>query len=551
MSKRRRDKNQSQYRDVGLLELEAIVERGKTAPLSAEDSTTLLVTFQTFAFLQQELKTKGASIERLRQIIFGSKSEKTSDVLAKSDAQSGPTAPAAQPTGEVAERAKKPGHGRNAATAYKGAKKVKVPHLALTTGQFCAECQTGKLYPLAEPAVLVRITGMAPLGADVYECDRLRCNLCGEVFTAPAPEGVGDAKYDETATAMTGLLKYGTGVPFNRLEKLQQGMGIPLPAATQWELVRDGADLLEPAYEELIHQAAQGVVLYNDDTAMKVLALSAAQRAAAATDEETDGRTGVFTTGIVSTREGRRIALFFTGVQHAGENLADVLARRKLELPTPIQMCDALSRNTSGDFKTLVANCVAHSRRKYIAVAEEFPEECRFVLETLGAVYNNDALARQRKLSADERLRFHQAESGPLMEALDKWLRQQLDERKVEPNSGLGEAIGYMRKHWPKLTLFLQQPNAPLDNNLCERALKKAILHRKNSLFYRSATGARVGDVYMSLIHTAELCEVAPFEYLVALLKHHRAVATAPGDWMPWNYEATLARGGAAAAPQS
>ena len=547
MGKRRR--SQSQHRTVDLAELEAIVERAKTA-LSVEDYATLKASLETLAFLQQELKAKGASIERLRQIVFGSKTEKTSVIFDKGAATAGLEDSVGQRDADkAAARAKQPGHGRNGAAAYKGADKVKVPHLALTAGQPCAECLKGKVYPLAEPAVLVRITGMAPLGATVYECDRLRCNLCGEVFTAPAPQGVGDAKYDETATGMTGLLKYGTGLPFNRIEKLQQGMGIPLPAATQWELVRDGAELLAPAHEELVREAAQGTVLHNDDTTMKVLALTAEQRAAAASDEETDGRTGIFTSGIVSTREGRHVALFFTGVQHAGENLADVLARRAAERAAPIQMCDALSRNTSGDFTTLVANCISHSRRKYVEVADAFPAECRHVLETLGAVYKNDALARERNLSAEERLRFHQTESGPLMEGLDKWLRQQLDERKVEPNSGLGEAIGYMRKHWPKLTLFLQQPGAPLDNNICERALKKAILHRKNSLFYRTENGARVGDIFMSLIHTAELNGVAPFEYLVALLRNHEEAAAAPADWMPWSYQATLARPRPGAAP--
>lgn len=549
MSKRR--PSQSQHQAVGQAELAAIVERTKAA-LSAEDYATLKASLETLAFLQQELKAKGASIERLRQIVFGSKTEKTSVIFDKSGPAAGLEESEGQPAGDkAAARAKKPGHGRNGAAAYKGADKVKVAHATLTAGQPCTECLKGKVYPLEEPAVLVRVTGMAPLGATVYERERLRCNLCGEVFTAPAPEGVGEAKYDETATSMTGLLKYGTGLPFNRIEKLQQGMGIPLPAATQWELVRDGAELLAPAHEELVREAAQGTVLHNDDTTMKVLSLTPEQRAAAAADEETDGRTGVFTSGIVSVHEGRKVALFFTGVQHAGENLADVLARRAAELPPPIQMCDALSRNTSGVFTTLVANCIAHSRRKYVEVADAFPEECRHVLETLGAVYKNDALARERNLSAEERLQFHQAESGPLMESLDKWLREQLDERKVEPNSGLGDAIDYMRKHWPKLTLFLKQPGAPLDNNICERALKKAILHRKNSLFYRTENGARVGDVFMSLIHTAELNDIAPFEYLVALLRNHEAVATAPADWMPWSYQAALARPRPAAAPQS
>jgi transposase len=392
---------------------------------------------------------------------------------------------------------------------------------------------------MPDPATLVRITGMAPLGAKVIECDRWRCNLCGQVFTAPAPKGVSSDKYDETATAMNGMLKYGAGLPFNRIEKLQQNLGIPMPAATQWELVQEGAGRLAPAFEELVRQAAAGEVLYNDDTSMRILALTDEQRAEALADPETD-RTGVFTSGIVSTREGHRIALFFTGVKHAGENLADVLARRPTVEPAPIQMCDALSRNTSGDFKTILANCLSHARRHVVEVAADFPAESRRILETLRDVFHNDAVARERKMSADERLRFHQAESGPLMQDLENWMNEQFESKKVEPNSGLGEAIAYMQKHWAKLTLFLKKPGAPLDNNICERALKKAILHRKNALFYKTCNGARVGDIHMSLIHSAEINNAPVFEYLVALLRHHEDVARAPAQWMPWNYGEAL-----------
>ena len=528
---------QGAHRDVDLAELAGIVERGRTAPLSEEDCAVLKATLETLAFLQQELKSKGASIERLRQIVFGSKTEKTDQVLGQKAEANGASGDDGEEDAE-----KKKGHGRNGAAAYSGAKKVKVPHPSAAAGQGCTRCLKGKLYPLKEPATLVRVTGMAPLGATVYECDRFRCNLCGEVFTAPAPAGIGDEKYDETVTAMVGLLKYGAGLPFNRIEKLQAGMGIPLPAATQWELVKDGAEKLAPVHEELIRQAAQGDVLYNDDTTMKVLELSSEQRAAAASEEKSDERTGVFTSGVVSTRDNLKVALFFTGVRHAGENLADVLARRSTERPAPVQMCDALSRNTSGEFETLLANCLAHSRRKYVEVVDDFPEECRFVLETLRDVYKNDATARHQQMSPEARLRFHQSDSGPLMAALENWMKEQMEEHKVEPNSGLGQAIRYMRKHWKKLTLFLRVPGAPLDNNLCERTLKKAILHRKNSLFYKTRTGARTGDLFMSIIHTAELNGQRPFDYLVALLRHHQQVADAPAEWMPWNYAQALAR---------
>jgi hypothetical protein len=511
--------------------------------LSPDDHAKLKAAMDTLAFVTAELATKQTSLDRLRRLLFGAKTEQTRTLVGPGAAPGAP-GPGASPNAEAGAPAAgppRPGHGRTGAAAYTGADIVKIAHPSLRRGDRCPGCITGKIYPLAEPATLVRITGMAPLGGTVYECERWRCNLCGEVFTAPAPAGVGTAKYDATAATMVGLLKYGCGLPFHRIEVLQQGMRIPLPAATQWELVRDATPALVPAWDELLRQAAQGEVVYNDDTTMKVLALTAEQRrAAAAADEETDGRTGVFTSGIVATGGGHRIALFFTGRQHAGENLAAVLAHRAADLAPPIQMCDALPTNTAGDFDTLLASCIAHARRRFVDVVENFPAEVRHVLETLREVYRTDALARDRALSPEERLRLHQTASGPRMAGLETWLRQQLDDHLVEPNSGLGTAIAYMRKHWAPLTLFLRVPGAPLDNNVCERALKKAILHRKNALFYKSLAGARVGDVFMSLIHTAELNGIAPFDYLVALQRHPQAVALDPSEWLPWTYAATL-----------
>ncbi len=532
-------------------ELSAIVERAKRAALSGDDHAKLKAAMDTLAFITAELQRKQTSLDRLRRWLFGAKTEKTRTIV-RPDATPGALDTGERSgaeTGAPAAGPPRPGHGRLGAAAYTGAEIVTIAHPTLHRGDGCPGCTKGKIYPLPEPATLVRITGMAPLGGTVYECERWRCNLCGEVFTAPAPEGVGDAKYDATATSMVGLLKYGCGLPFHRIELLQRGMRIPLPAATQWELVRDALPQLVPAWDELLRQAAQGEVVYNDDTTMKVLALTAEQRRAAAADEETDARTGVFTSGIVATRDGHAIALFFTGRQHAGENLADVLAQRAADLAPPVQMCDALAANTAGAFDTLLASCLAHARRRFVDVVEHFPAEVRHVLEALREVYRTDGLTRERALSAEERLRLHQTESGPRMADLEAWLRQQLDDHLVEPNSGLGTAITYMLKHWAKLTLFLRVPGAPLDNNVCERALKKAILHRKNALFYKSLAGARVGDVFMSLIHTAELNGVAPFEYLVALQRHHQAVALDPTDWLPWTYEATLTELGARAGP--
>ena len=187
-------------------------------------------------------------------------------------------------------------------------------------------------------------------------------------------------------------------------------------------------------------------------------------------------------------------------------------------------------------FETLLANCLTHGRRNFVDLVPSFPEQCRYVIEALAEVYHHDKMAKEQDLSKDQRLRFHQERSGPVMERLKEWLQKQFDERRVEPNSSMGKAIAYMLNHWEPLTLFLRVPGAPLDNNLCEQMLKRAIQHRKNSLFFRTEHGAYIGDLFMSLIHTCTLNHVNPFHYLTTLQKHSSELFKNPKRWLPWNY---------------
>jgi len=501
--------------DVNLDELDRVLEGARQAPLSEDD----------YEKLKEALHALAAMLVRPRT------TEKISAVLGKSDGSE-----AGAGTEPESNASPSPGHGRNGAGAFVSSRKIAIAHAKLKHGDRCPDCGKGNVYEQKEPKVLVRIVGQAPLAATVYSLERLRCGACGQVFTAQEPEGVGPEKYDETAAAMIAQLKYGSGTPFYRLEQLQGQLGIPLPAATQWEVVEEAAELLKPARDELIRQAAQGEVVHNDDTSMRVLRL---------TREPTDERTGVFTSGIVSTGQGWKIALYFTGRQHAGENLAEVLLQRAQHAGPAIQMCDALSRNVpklAAGVEILLANCLAHGRRQFVEVAANFPDQCRYVLEMLGQVYGHEAEARERGLRAEERLQFHQERSGPVMEQLHHWLEAQFAERKTEPNSGLGKAITYLLRHWRPLTLFLRQAGAPLDNNLVERVLKRAVLHRKNALFYRTLNGAEVGDLFMSLIHTCQLCGANSFDYLTELQRHAQELAAQPAEWMPWNYRETLER---------
>jgi transposase len=534
--------------EVDNQQLEEVLRRAEQT-LERRDAELIRAVFQSYAYVAELVEDKDTSIRRLRQLLFGASTEKTRLVIKRSDdaakeasppdADSGVKTPAEAPREEAPAKPPRKGHGRHGADAYEGAERIDVPHESLQAGDACPDCGRGTVYE-HPPGVLVRIIGQPPLQATIYQLQKLRCHLCGKVFTADPPAAAQGPKYDATAASMIALLKYGSGLPFNRLQGLQGNLAIPLPASTQWDIVQAYAAGITPAYQELIRQAAQGDVLHNDDTTVKILELMG-QRARPTGEDGKSSRSGLFTSGVVATREGRRIALFFSGRRHAGENLAQVLQQRAEELQQPIQMCDALSRNLPGELQTIVANCLAHARRQFVEIYDRFPDECGYLLESLRVVYRNDAAAHERQLSPAERLRLHQRESEPTMQQLRAWLTRQFEEKLVEPNSALGGAIRYMLNHWEKLTLFLREPGAPLDNNLCERALKKAILHRKNALFYKTENGARVGDLYMSLIHTCELCRENPSNYLTQLMRHSDNVAAHPADWMPWNYQAPLA----------
>ncbi len=319
--------------EVNLEELDRVLDRARQAPLSDQDHHKL----------REALHAMAAMLVRPRN------TEKTSSVVGKPEDTSSHTGKQPDPNEPPS-----PGHGRNGAEAFSGAHRVEIKHQTLAHGDRCPECRQGNVYAQKEPKVLVRITGQAPLAATIYSLERLRCGACGQVFTAQEPEGVGEDKYDESAAAMIAQLKYGSGTPFHRLEHLEKQLGIPLPSATQWEIVAKAAQPIKPARDELIRQAAQGEVVHNDDTSMRVLRLER---------DPKDERTGVFTSGIVSTFEGRKIALYFTGSKHAGENLTDVLKRRDRGLSPPVQMCDALSRNVphvAAGTEILLANCLAH-----------------------------------------------------------------------------------------------------------------------------------------------------------------------------------------------
>jgi transposase len=320
---------------------------------------------------------------------------------------------------------------------------------------------------------------------------------------------------------------------------------VPVADATQWDQAELVGDCSYPIFKWLETMAAQGEVIFQDDTPHRILTLieenqQARARAQAQGKTKPEERTGMQTTALMVQVGARRICLYYTGRRHAGENLAALLRKREPDRGKPVVMSDALSSNNAEEDTLIRCHCLAHGRRKFSELDEAFPAESAVVVNALKDVFDHEEYTRTEQMPAQERLAYHQRKSGPIMKRLKRWLDRQTAQRLVEPNSSLGKATGYMRDHWDTLTRFLHHPGAPLENNLAERALKLAIRQRKNSLFYVSEHSAYIASILTSVIATCVQAGVNALEYLIAIQEHRQAVRANPGAWLPWNYEAAF-----------
>jgi transposase len=523
-------------------EIEALITRIERGQIRDEDAQLLARLLRLLLRLITLLQQKNASLSRLKRLLFGPRSDKRREMNSssapgaegESDSESSTSTenPSTDtPKGTRSQsHSRKGGHGRMGAEAYTGARIVRCRDTEHTPGAVCPHdgCR-GKLYDTKQPAIFIRLTGQPLVGATRYEQEVLRCSACQERFTAPLPSGVRPEKYDETCDVSLALAKYGAGLPWYRLARLQESFGVPLPESIQFERCEAVADAALPVLLYLRRLAADGEVIYSDDTRVKILSCLKENKEFG--EEE---RRGTHTSGLVIEVGGRKIAIYNNSRRHAGENLDELLKARSAELGRPIQMSDALAANWSGQKETVEAKCLAHARRKFIDIEPAFPSECGHVLDAIAKIYRVEA--ETEGMSAQERLECHQASSGPVMAELREWIEEEFAERRTEPNSSLGQAFRYMLKHWEGLTRFLTVAGVPLDNNPAERALKRAVLLRKNALFYKNEHGAAVGAILQSLIETCRLNGASAWEYLLTLMRNQSEARANPAAYLPWSY---------------
>lgn len=504
--------------------------KGRTVKLDLVELDKIVAFTQTRSLQEDEFQSLCKAVRVLGELSAPAyKNEKAAAVGLGEETEADPVEePKLEP------KPKPPASGRKKPADFVDAATVTVADPDLKSGQLCPCGCGGRLYLIKRKQRIRRFTGRPPIEVTFYELEKLRCNKCEAVFTAPLPEKAGEKTYEASAVTMLAIGKYASGQPFYRQAGMLGCLGVPIAASTQYEVLAAAAANIRPAHTELIRLAAQVKLSFVDDTWINILLFKRSPK---------DKRTGIHTTGVVSVDKDFSIGLFFTGAEHAGENMGRLLNQREPNLPALIQMSDALSRNFSNmksEAKVIHCCCLTHGRRNFVKIAESFPMECRYVIKKIGAVYHIDKQAS--KMDEQTRMAFHRMNSGPIMGDLHEWFLGQFEKKLVEPNSQLGKAIQYMLNHWHGLTQFLRVPGAPLDSNTVERALKTVILNRKNSLFYRTANGALTGDLYMSLIYTCKLNKVNPFNYLTELQRNAAALKANPGDWMPWTYLETLRR---------
>ena len=548
---------------------DALIERLEQDACTPEDRRLLVQVLRLYFWLLFALQESKLSLKRLRLIIFGKPKKRhppdsdsdgdsaTSGGDEESEGRGGESeepadATPAEPSeigetdGEASEGEKRPGHGRLGEASYSGAERVECRHEDLAAGDRCPLCGQGTLYQLP-PSRPIRIDGHAVLSAIRYEVERLRCSACGKVFTAKAPVEAGESKYNARARAAIVMNRYFLGVPFYRLEAYQALVGVPMPDATQWDQVERVADCAYMVFEHLVYRAAQGHLIYQDDTPVRILSLikenaqgKQAHEQAPQTSASSE-RTGMQSTALVVEVGEHTICLYFSGRHHAGENLEALLANRKAGLDKPMVMSDALSRNEIDEAGLIRCHCLYHGQRQFSDIEESFPEACDEVIGVLKQVFDHEEAARKAHMNDAERLLHHQTYSEPILKTLKTWMEKQVEDREVEPESSLGKALNYMISHWQTLTQFLRFPGAPLHNNTAERALKLIIRQRKNSLFYHNEFSAYVGSLLTSLIATCVQAGVNAMDYFVALQDNRSAVFANPANWLPWTFQATLA----------
>lgn len=420
-------------------------------------------------------------------------------------------------------------------------KKRKIIPSRLIDNQKTCPCCNQKMHLAHKKFVtIIRLEGFSE---ERHEIETARCLRCDTKVEAASPEEKTICNFTLSAASMIICSRYIYGIPSYRFEDVSASLGYRVPDSTQWDIFENAANSLVPLFKHMEKEAAQSTVVHLDDTTARINQIQTEFKIAASLGHKPE-RTGIHATGFVGkTADNQTLVIFKTGLHHAGEIL-ETLFDTKDAVKEMILMCDASSSNTSKlpflSSRVLQTACNSHSVRKFKDFANHplFEDDVMEILKIYSDVFERDL--KLREWSPEQRLLEHQKHSLPQMESICLKIKTDLESKRVEPNSELGKVYNYFLNHYDKLIGFCRYAGAPICNNICERVLKRAILHRKNSLFFKNLVGAAVGDIHMSILITARENGIDPKPYMNCLLENQGLVRQNPKDWLPWNFAKTL-----------
>lgn len=529
--------DKAEVNEIDRDELAALMARVEQAiehdlALSIDDMKLLLSAITTLCTLQSKIEQDDITLHKLRKLLG----------MIKQSEKRRSTHPKGNKKSNNKKENKKP---RKPKTTTK-------PKVALhkmqeyQKGDACPACERGKLYKFS-PSKLLRITGHARFEATHHIVEQLRCNACSLLYKAPLPDSVledgdVDQQYGYSARAMMVIDKFFTGTPYYHQGTLADLFGFSISASTIFDQCEYVANDVMPVYYESIRLAANANHLNIDDTRHRILEQEPELR------DNPNGkgkrlRTGVYCSGLIATLAVQHeVVLFNTSLGHAGEHLDDILQKRETGLAPPLVMSDALSSN--GVVKTEIVQCYcnAHSRRLFYDLEKLYPKDITWLLETYGKIWEYETHTQDQSMNSEERLAYHKEYSLPVMQEIHTWASNKMNSKSFEEHSALGKAIKYFINHYDKLIMFCKVTGAAIDNNRMEEKLKIPIRGRKTAHFYKTANGAGVANVLISLLATAAQAEENSYEYLLALQRNKDRVKANPKDWLPWIYRETLAQ---------
>lgn len=511
-------------------------------------SEILLEAIEIYADFNEVMREKNISIDNLRDVAFGSGTEKVTPLfddvidITPPDFEDETNDEHPHTGGDRKHRRKGKGHGRRNLKLHAHVETIRCQHGHLHSGDVCPSCKSGKVYSFPA-ATKTCVSAVNLFVVQSFELESFRCGGCLDVTTAEEPKIVKESygKYHPSAIATLAVLRYAFGMPSYRLRDFTAIQGLEISDPTQFRLFEYACLAASPIVRLLADHVANSKILFRDGSPMRINDLKRTlnqrkQEALRKGESVDDIRMGISTTALhARSHIGNEITLYVTGTMHAGEVYDEVLQSRTLATKI-MAMADAasLNRDHSHADKTIELGCNTHARRNFFRLRNYHKEEVRQVLDIFAHVYQVDAAAKDKKLSPDERLALHKRESTAAMHTL--FVMSRVKRMEHEKNSSIYAAYQYLENHWQRLTAFLWHPGAELENSEAERALKWAIRYRNNSLFYKTEYGAMVGDVLMSLIKTARNHGIDPIAYLQDIIIHKADVKERTELWLPWNW---------------